>query len=157
MSHVQDLYRQEALGLISSREFDRRFDDAVEQDMIDSMAQRDLDAEYETYIDEARKEYYEDIIKSMNPHDRKHVLNPSRMDLKGGHTHNHVKNANKRMKKCNICGKPITKYEGFSSRFIGHICMECYIEECREHAVMAGIPTIGSLFDDIRNPFIRCK
>lgn len=97
MSRVQDLYRQEALGLISSREFDRRFDDAVEQDMIDSMAQRDLDAEYEAYIDEARKEYYEDIIKSMNPHDRKHELNPSRMDLKGGHTHNHLKNMELRL------------------------------------------------------------
>lgn len=92
MSHVHELYRQEALGLISSREFDRRFDDAVEQDMIDSMAQRDLDAEYEAYIDEARKEYYEDIINSMNPHDRKHELNPGRMDFKGGHRHNHVTN-----------------------------------------------------------------
>ena len=49
MSRVQDLYRQEALGIISSREFDRRFDDAVEQDMIDSRAERDLDAEYEAY------------------------------------------------------------------------------------------------------------
>lgn len=97
MSHVQDLYRQEALGLISSREFDRRFDDAVEQDMIDSMEQRDLDAEYEAYIDEARKEYYDGIIKSMNPHDRKHELNPIRMDLKGGHTHNHVKNRELRL------------------------------------------------------------
>lgn len=77
--------------------------------------------------------------------------------LKGGHTHNHLKNAHKRMKHCAICDKPITKYEGFSSRFIGHICMECYIEECREHAVMAGIPTIGSLFDDLRNPYIRRK
>ena len=92
MSHVQDLYRQEALGLISSREFDRRFDDAIEQDMINSMAQRDLDAEYEAYIDEARKEYYEDIINSMNPHERKHELNPGRMDLKGGHRHNHIYN-----------------------------------------------------------------
>lgn len=78
-------------------------------------------------------------------------------NMKGGHTHNHVKNAHKRMKHCAICYKPITKYEGFSSRFIGHICMECYIEECREHAVMAGIPTIGSLFDDLRNPYIRRK
>ena len=92
MSHVHELYRQEALGLISSREFDRRFDDAVEQDMIDSMAQRDLDVEYEAYIEEAQKEYYEDIINSMNPHDRKHELNPGRMDLKGGHRHNHIYN-----------------------------------------------------------------
>ena len=92
MSYVHELYRQEALGLISSREFDRRFDDAVEQDMIDSMAQRYLDAEYEAYLEEAQKEYYEDIINSMNPHDRKHELNPGRMYLKGGHTHNHIYN-----------------------------------------------------------------
>ena len=91
MSHVQELYRQEAFGLISSREFDRRFDDAVEQDMIDSMAQRDLDAEYEAYIEEEKK-YYEDMINSMLPHDRKHELNPGRMDLKGGHRHNHIYN-----------------------------------------------------------------
>lgn len=77
--------------------------------------------------------------------------------MKGGHTHNHVNNAHKRMKHCVICDKPITKYEGFNSMFTGHICMECYIEECREHAVMAGIPTIGSLFDNLRNPFIRWK
>lgn len=91
MSHVQELYRQEAFGLISSREFDRRFDDAVEQDMIDSMAQRDIDAEYEAYIEEEKK-YYEDMINSMLPHDRKHELNPGRMDLKGGHRHNHIYN-----------------------------------------------------------------
>ena len=97
MSHVHELYRQEALGLISSREFDRRFDDAVEQDKIDSMAQRNLDAEYKAYIDEARKEYYEDIINSMNPHDRKHELNPGRMDLKGGHRHNHLSNQELRL------------------------------------------------------------
>lgn len=85
--------------------------------------------------------------------------------MKGGHTHNHVKNAHKRMKKCHTCGKPITKYEGFSSKIIGHICMECRIElctgcrikDCREHAVIVGIPTTGSLFNDLRNPYIKWK
>lgn len=118
---------------------------------------RCLTAEEKAFYVAVEQEYYEDMINSMTPHERKHALKPSRMDLKGGHTHNHVKNAHKRMKHCAICDKPITKYEGFSSRFIGHICMECYIEECREHAVMAGIPTIGSLFDDLRNPYIRRK
>ncbi len=92
MSHVQDLYRQEALGFISSREFDRRFDDAVEQDMIDSWAKRDLDAEYEAYCSQAYEEYIQDILNSMTPHERKHSLNPNRMDLKGGHRHNHIFN-----------------------------------------------------------------
>ncbi len=89
MSHVQDLYRQEALGIISSREFDRRFDDAVEQDLIDSRAERDLDAEYEEYV--------QDMLNSMTPHERKHALNPRRMDLKCGHTHNHLKNMELRL------------------------------------------------------------
>lgn len=87
MSHVQDLYRQEALGIISSREFDRRFDDAVEQDMIDSRA------EYEAYCSQAYEEYCQDMLNSMTPHERKHALNPRRMDLKGGHRHNYLKNA----------------------------------------------------------------
>ena len=126
MSHVHELYRQEALGLISSREFDRRFDDAVEQDMIDSMAQRDLDAEYEAYIDEARKEYYEDIINSMNPHDRKHELNPGRMDLKGGHRHNHARNVlerklNKSKASRKRCHNHLNK--GFNYKFIAGRCL----------------------------------
>ena len=92
MSHVQDLYRQEALGLISSREFDRRYDDAVELDMIDRNAQRDLDAEYEAYISQEYEAYIQGMLDSMTPHERKHALNPRRMDLKGGHRHNHLKN-----------------------------------------------------------------
>ena len=93
MNHVQDLYRQEALGMISSREFDRRFDDAVEQDLIDSRAERELDAEYEAYCSQAYEEYVQDMLNSMTPHERKHALNPRHMDLKGGHRHNCLKNA----------------------------------------------------------------
>lgn len=148
MSHVHELYRQEALGLISSREFDRRFDDAVEQDMIDSMAQRDIDAEYEAYIDEARKEYYEDIINSMNPHDRKHALNPGRMDLKGGHRHNHIRNAHKRMRKCHICGEPIvTGCEVLGYRFSEFQCRSCRTEECIEQACLVGLSFGGCEFE----------
>ena len=137
MSHVHELYRQEALGLISSREFDRRFDDAVEQDMIDSMAQRDLDAEYEAYIEEAQKEYYEDIINSMNPHDRKHEFNPGRMDLKGGHRHNHIRNARLRGNVCPYCDGIIAKGCG-ERRYDGVLfCTECAqadYEERRDRA-----------------------
>lgn len=96
MSHVQDLYRQEALGLISSREFDRRFDDAVEQDLIDSRAERGIDAGYEAYCSHAYEEYVQGMLNSMTPHERKHALNPRRMDLKGGHRHNCLKNATAR-------------------------------------------------------------
>lgn len=93
MSHVQDLYRQEALGIISSREFDRRFDDAVEQDLIDSRAERDLDAEYEAYCAQEYEAYVQDMLNSMTPHERKHAQHPNRIDLKGGHRHNCLKNA----------------------------------------------------------------
>lgn len=84
MSHVSDLYRDEAMGFITSREFDRRFDDAVEQDMIEAARQRDYEAEEAAYYAEAEWEY---MLNSMNPHDRKHALNPRRIDLKGGHRH----------------------------------------------------------------------
>lgn len=92
MSHVQELYRQEAFGIISPREFDRRFDDAVEQDLIDSRVERDLDAEYEAYCSQAYEEYIQDMLNSMTPHERKHAQHPNRMDLKGGHRHNHIYN-----------------------------------------------------------------
>lgn len=93
MSHVQDLYRQEALGIISSREFDRRFDDAVELDLMDSRAERGIDAGYEAYCSQAYEEYCQGLLNSMSPHERKHSINPGRMDLKGGHRHNCLKNA----------------------------------------------------------------
>lgn len=56
-----------------------------------------LTAEEEAFYAAAEQEYYEDMINSMTPHERKHALNPSRMDLKGGHTHNHVKNCELRL------------------------------------------------------------
>jgi hypothetical protein len=152
MSHVQELYRQEALGLISSREFDRRFDDAVEQDMIDSMAQRDLDAEYEAYIREAEKEYYEDIINSMPPHDRKHELNPGRMDLKGGHRHNHIRNAHKRMRKCHVCDDPIVWGCEVISDWTNaeFMCRECCRNDAKDYCSAVGIHFGGVTFQTRR-------
>lgn len=150
MSHVQELYRQEALGIISPREFDRRFDDAVEQDLIDSRVERDLDAEYEAYIAEAQNEYYEDMLNSMLPHERKHALNPNRMDLKGGHRHNHIRNAHKRMRKCHVCGEPIVKgCEFFGYGFNEFQCRSCRTEECLEQACLVGI-SFGGCYYDLR-------
>jgi len=150
MSHVQDLYRQEALGIISSREFDRRFDDAVEQDMMDSRAERDLDAEYEAYIAEAQNEYYEDMLNSMLPHERKHALNPNRMDLKGGHRHNHIRNAHKRMRKCNVCGEPIVNGCEYTDGFSEFQCRSCRTEECRDQACIVGLSFGGVTFQTRR-------
>ena len=107
-----------------------------------------------TYLDGAPKKRYL-VVDGIDVIGR--AIMHYKPNLKGGHTHNHVKNAHKRMKHCVVCDKPITKYEGFSSRFTGHICMECRIEDCREHAVMVGISTTGSLFDELRNPYIKWK
>ena len=76
---------------------------------------------------------------------------------KGGHTHNCKKNALKRLKRCHICDKPITKYEGYRSRAIGHICMECWKSECEENAGMAGIPLDPNVFNFLRNPYIKIR
>lgn len=146
MSHVQDLYRQEAMGLISSREFDRLFDDAVEQDMVDASVQKNIDDAYEEYIEQARKEYYDGLLNSMTPHERKHSLNPSRMDLKGGHTHNHIRNAHKRMRKCHICGEPIVKGCEYTDGFSEFQCRSCRTEECREQACLVGLSFGGCEF-----------
>jgi hypothetical protein len=32
------------------------------------------------------------MLNSMTPHERKHAQHPNRMDLKGGHRHNHIYN-----------------------------------------------------------------
>ena len=120
MSHVHELYRQEALGLISSREFDRRFDDAVEQD----------------------------IINSMPPHDRKHELNPGRMDLKGGHRHNHIKNAHKRMRKCHVCEEQIVKGCEVISDWTNaeFMCRECCRNDAEDYCSAVGIHFGGVTF-----------
>ena len=106
-----------------------------------------LTAEEEAFYAAAEQEYYEDMINSMTPHERKHALKPSRMDLKGGHTHNHVKNAHKRMQKCHICGEPIVKgCEVLGYRFSEFQCRSCRTEECLEQACLLGLSFGGCEF-----------
>ena len=76
---------------------------------------------------------------------------------KGGHRHNHIRNATSRMRRCNICDKPITKYEGFSMRFYGHICMECRKLDVEEYCQAVGLNLSPSAFSFLRNPYIRRK
>lgn len=78
-----------------------------------------------------------------------------RPNMKGGHTHNHVKNAHKRMRRCRICDNPITKYEGFKAPWYGHICLDCYFEECKEEACMCGIHFGWKKSDNFYRDFIR--
>ena len=80
---------------------------------------------------------------------------PYKPRMKGGHTHNHVKNAHKRMRRCRICDNPITKYEGFKAPWYGHICLDCYFEECKEEASMCGIPFGWEKSDNFYRSFIR--
>ena len=75
-------------------------------------------------------------------------------NMKGGHTHNHVKNAHERMRRCRICDNPITKYEGFKAPWYGHICLDCYFEECNEEAYMCGIPFGWKKSDNFYRSFI---
>ena len=80
---------------------------------------------------------------------------------KGGHHHrrnySQCSQCAKRLKRCHICDKPITKYEGYRSRFTGHICMECWKSECEEYAGMAGIPLDPNAFNFLRNPYIKIR
>lgn len=147
MSHVGDLYHRLNMGVISERDFYRQYDDAQYDDYIERLEieyraemMRNEDAEYEEYCREEYKKYVRSFAAP-----------------KGGHTHNCKKNALKRLKRCHICDKPITKYEGYRSRAIGHICMECWKSECEENAGMAGIPLDPNAFNFLRNPYIKIR
>ena len=76
---------------------------------------------------------------------------------KGGHMHNHVRNAHKRMHRCHICDAPITKYEGIMLWFYGgHICLDCWRLECEEEASLTGLTfREKDFYDGFRNPFSR--
>lgn len=73
------------------------------------------------------------------------------MKLKGGHRHNHIKNAHKRMRKCHICGEPIVwGCEVIGYGFNEFQCRSCRTEECREQAGLLGISFGGCEFETRR-------
>lgn len=49
----------------------------------------------------------------------------------------------------------ITKYEGYKAPWYGHICLDCYFEECMEEAYMCGIPFGWKRSDNFYRSFIR--
>lgn len=70
---------------------------------------------------------------------------------KGGHRHNHVRNAHKRMRKCHVCGEPIVwGCEVIGYRFNEFQCRSCRTEECREQAGLLGISFGGCEFETRR-------
>lgn len=76
------------------------------------------------------------------------IYKPNR---KGGHRHNHVRNAYKRMRKCHVCGEPIVKgCEVLGYRFNEFQCRSCRTEECREQACLVGISFGGCEFETRR-------
>ena len=71
-----------------------------------------------------------------------------RPNMKGGHTHNHIRNAHKRMRKCHICGEPIvTGCEVLGYRFSEFQCRGCRTEECLEQACLVGLSFGGCEFE----------
>ena len=69
---------------------------------------------------------------------------------KGGHRHNHIRNAHKRMRKCHVCGEPIVKGCEYTDGFSEFQCRSCRTEECREQACLVGLPFGGVTFQTRR-------
>lgn len=67
-------------------------------------------------------------------------------NLKGGHRHNHIRNAHKRMRKCHVCGGPIVKGCEYTDGFSEFQCRSCRTEECREQAYLLGLSFGGCEF-----------
>lgn len=70
--------------------------------------------------------------------------------MKGGHRHNHIRNAHKRMRKCHVCGDPIVKGCEYTDGFSEFQCRRCRTEECREQACLVGLPFGGCEFETRR-------
>ena len=70
--------------------------------------------------------------------------------MKGGHRHNHIRNAHKRMRKCHVCGEPIVKGCEYTDGFSEFQCRSCRIEECREQACLVGLSFGGVTFQTRR-------
>ena len=68
--------------------------------------------------------------------------------MKGGHRHNHVRNAHKRMRKCHICGEPIvTGCEVISDWTNAEfMCRECCRNDAEDFCSAVGINFGGVTF-----------
>lgn len=98
-----------------------------------------LTAEKEAFYAAAEQEYYEDMINSMTPHERKHALKPSRMDLKGGHHHR------RNYCICNMCGHWFRRNKGIHDEdkygpihICGGVCDELAIQSANLEADVGG-------------------
>jgi len=71
-------------------------------------------------------------------------------NMKGGHRHNHIRNAHMRMRKCNVCGEPIVNGCEYTDGFSEFQCRSCRTEECRDQACIVGLSFGGVTFQTRR-------
>lgn len=69
-------------------------------------------------------------------------------DMKGGHRHNHVRNATARMRKCHICGDPIVWGCEVISDWTNaeFMCRECCRNDAEDYCSAVGINFGGVTF-----------
>lgn len=71
--------------------------------------------------------------------------------MKGGHRHNHVRNATARMRKCHVCGEPIVNgCEVIGYSFYEFKCRSCKTEEYNELASLVAGVSFDNLHFEIR-------
>ena len=73
-------------------------------------------------------------------------------DMKGGHRHNHVRNATARMRKCHICGDPIVCGCEVISDWTNaeFMCRECCRNDAEDYCSAVGIHFGGVTFQTRR-------
>ena len=72
--------------------------------------------------------------------------------MKGGHRHNHIRNAHKRMRKCHICGDPIVWGCEVISDWTNaeFMCRECCRNDAEDYCSAVGIHFGGVTFQTRR-------
>lgn len=75
-----------------------------------------------------------------------------RYNMKGGHRHNHIRNAHKRMRKCHICGDPIVWGCEVISDWTNaeFMCRECCRNDAEDYCSAVGIHFGGVTFQTRR-------
>lgn len=73
-------------------------------------------------------------------------------NMKGGHRHNHIRNAHKRMRKCHICGDPIVWGCEVISDWTNaeFMCRECCRNDAEDYCSAVGIHFGGVTFQTRR-------
>ena len=102
-----------------------------------------------TYINGAPKKRY--LVVDGIDVVRRAVMN-YKPNMKGGHRHNHVRNAHKRMRKCHICEEPIVWGCEVISDWTNaeFMCRECCRNDAEDYCSAVGINFGGVSFQTRR-------